>query len=1023
MMNDGSYYDFRLWLKYFRDINDENKEKILVVREGTPPAEPALYETLWIDTTTNKPLEGTNGLIEMGSRIADMLLPGPIRDQFIEKWQYGNQKIRLRLQYPLEEFESENDVQTQITKLAKIPWEYIYLYEHPDDNPLIGVRTRFLGLRDEISIVHSLRPYSWSLPKPSTVDQLKVKMKYFSWLGSGDEQKNRDIRQGFVNEFSNLRAIFEHPSINDTHLQDLATIPAESHRLRTALQNDDFIHITCHGDADGISLLDGEYNQKEWLQDTDLIRKIKAKVIILLSCDTAGGDIGGGLISKLNRGGVPITIGMTKNINFEAAERFVKGFYNALATWPVDGTERAIVYGRLGISNLELDLSGASQDDFEAGNWHAGFGMPRLFLNGNDSTLIPSHLLYTPVTKMVERFEADIQAVTELDDDNTRKWQEMMKSWINQDQSAPQRQWLLVTGPAGEGKTTQIKLLLKSLKSVREPCLKQLKSDNQQETDEAAVEDAATPIPPTGGEVPVDEQGANSEDANTANPIVCPQKMLFHFCDDDCPQTIQALYFVCDSLVHQLQCLYGQDYLDVIPVGRYPRLVYNADLALWDFVIKPLEALIMGDENGNRIEPPVIVIDGLDAVPKFQDPANSISGLLFRYRDRLEEVARFLVNADYIELNSRDIDGRQAKRLDEVSTNIYELTHHEYNDDDIIRMVNPDSPSILFQVMLKRFEKGDLLPSTLPDQRHWHDFYNLLDLTVEKAIDVTIKDTQHSEAYWQKHLLRFLNIAAIAFEPLPSPDVAAIAGLSPDGPEKKHLLFILLPFFRDIQADEANSVTEDNVPLSFYHKRLRSYFLSQMRYKYDKESLADTHMLLVDAFRAGSGQWADLNWHTLAGSKWPRLSEEQIESISPYLHHYYMYHAYYSCYYTSWGKLGMRRTRAKVFLDLICDSGFREMRRDKVGRREAVQDIWLGLRIISAEYIHHSHQRKDYFHTKARVAFDRLLEANRPNTYSRNKLIRLEELLRNQPEKNWIELFRFLGFKKSQDRTWWNDLS
>jgi hypothetical protein len=1012
-MNEDDFYDFRLSLKYFQDPDDDNKEKILVFREGISPGNFVLYEVPWIDTTTNKSLKGPDGLIKMGSKIADMLLPGPIRHQFIKKWQYGKQKIRLRLQYPSEEFEDENDAQNQIAKLAKIPWEYIYLYEHPGDNPPIGLRTRFLGLRDEISIVHSLRPYPWSLQKPSYVDKLKVKMKYFSWLGSGDEKADQDIRQGFVNEYPNLRAILDH-SGNDTDLLDLAKIPAESHRLRTALQNDDFIHITCHGDADGISLLDGEYNRKEWLLETDLIRKIKAKVIILLSCDAAGLDSGGSLISELNRGGVPITIGMTKNINYEAAQRFVKGLFNALATWPVDGLERAIVHGRLSISDLELDIPNESQNDFETGNWHAAFGMPRLFLNSNlkNSVLIPEYLLYTPVTNVARRFCVAIDAVAVKDPEYGQLWRDEMEAWINHVPKALQRQWLLVTGPAGEGKTTQIKLLLKSLESARKPC-KQLNSDDQQEAGEEAsgtsAEGMAT-APPPGEENTADGEEAASGDANPANPTVCPPKIVFHFCDDDYPETGRTLDFVRDSLVPQLIALYKDiGYKEAIPKGQFPRLVHNADQALWDFVITPLSKLIIEDQ---KIKKPVVVIDNLNFVLEFQDPANSVLGLLFRYRDRLQTIARFLVTADYVEMDPLDLYGQQMERPNEISATIYELTHHDPGDEDIIVISSPESSSFLFDALVTRFEANGFQLSSIPQGREWRDFYDLLDIAIANAIDAAAKDKSHPEDWWRQHLLRFLNIIAILVQPLSASDIAAIAGLFPDGAEKKRLLSILSPFLKP----------GDNITLSFYHKRLKSYILNKIRYKYDSESLADTHKLLVDAFRPASGQWADLNWQTLEGSKWPRQSDEQSEAMSRYIRKFLAYHAYHSCYYTSWWMLNIRRERARAYLDLICDSGFRKMRFDTVRRQMALQDIWLGLRIIMAEHIHDKSPQKDNKnHTKARVGFDRLFSANQHHSYNYNQLIKLETKLRTDPAADWQELFSFLGFQSEEERVWWKD--
>jgi hypothetical protein len=91
---------------------------------------------------------------------------------------------------------------------------------------------------------------------------------------------------------------------------------------------------------------------------------------------------------------------------------------------------------------------------------------------------------------------------------------------------------------------------------------------------------------------------------------------------------------------------------------------------------------------------------------------------------------------------------------------------------------------------------------------------------------------------------------------------------------------------------------------------------------------------------------------------------------------------------------------------------------EKAGWRLALQDIWLGLQVINAEYIHDLSPKKD--HTKARVAFDRLLAANQPNSYQRNELIKLEKKLRTEADAGWQDLFAFLGFDEDE-RAWWND--
>ena len=1006
-MTKYKYYDFKFELKA-----DENGISVRCPNEGILEFGPTIaYNPPNINTGvhSNAPL---GDLKIIGRDVAQLLFSNVIiRNRFIEIWNYGNAKVRLRLCYP-NEVDNETRSTTQIVDLMRIPWEYLYLPEEWLTPPPARPMELFLGLRPEISIVHSLILLEEREYPSAQIDHLRVKMKYFSWLGGSDSDNEQKIYQNFVNEYHNLKNLVDYPNLSSP--QSTSDIRhGESHDIVTALMTDDLIHLTFHSDANDISLPDGSLMAQELLRASDFMRNIVAKAIILLSCDTAVSDNGYSITRDLNQGGVPIVIGMTKEINFRAAGRFVGGFYNALATWPIDGLEKAIVYGRLGLSNVEVMIE---DEGLEGSNWYPGFGMPRLFLRQNleDSTLISKKLLFDPVIDLYSRFR---EAVNEfnLDSfniDNTAKYQERMKAWVNGSIEPPQRQWLLVTGPAGEGKTTQIKLLLKSLGAEQKFCQKQREVDPESrgvtvgDTDPIATQNAEDPART--------EEEPGSQETNNTDLKEPPKKVVFHFCDEDHPETSRALEFVRDSLFPQLRCLYGEDYLEAIPDGRYPRLTNNADYALWDFVIRPLECLIKEEnKKGKKFERPIIVIDSLDFVPDFQDPVNSIPGLLFRHRDRLENLARFLVSTDYVETNWLNIDGQQPDRPNENSMNIYELTHHTPGDDDIIVISSPKSSKYLFAEMVSRFKDSGLELSSIPQGRAWWDFEELLDIAIANAIDLAAKDKSHSEDWWRRHLFRILNIIAVTAHPLSAPDIAAIAGLYPDGAEKKRLFSILCPFLKEIPGD--------TVTLNFFHKRLKFYILDRIRYKHDRENLADTHKRFVDALQPVSGGWADLNWETLEGSTWPRQSEGQTEMMARYVQQFLAYHTYHSCYYTSWRMLNIRRERARAYLALICDHGFRNMRFDKARRQTVLQDIWLGLRIIMAEHFHDKSPQKDNSNqTKARVAYDRLLSANQPNSYNRDRLINLEKGLRaTPPTANWTDLFSLLGFDSDSERAWW----
>jgi hypothetical protein len=313
--------------------------------------------------------------------------------------------------------------------------------------------------------------------------------------------------------------------------------------------------------------------------------------------------------------------------------------------------------------------------------------------------------------------------------------------------------------------------------------------------------------------------------------------------------------------------------------------------------------------------------------------------------------------------------------------------------------------------MKKRFKaSGPKVP-----KEPWTDLSNLFDRTVKKAINEVV--AENPDYCWKEKVHALLNVVAIAYEPLAVRDAAVIINLEPDSAEKKMLLSALRLFFT---GDEP---LKDEEPLIFYHPVLKTYRLHKMNWwNYEKgESLADTHELFVKAFAATSGNWAGItNWRTSAGTKWLASSEAKKghnEVISRYARHYLVHHAYYSCYYTSWSKatLPQRRIRAQEFIRLICNPGFRQARFNEVGPQAGLQDMWLGLRIINVEYIYNSEGKT---RKKTRMAFDRLLAADQPNSYQRNKLIKLEQDLRDGCEVGWEHLFYFLGMRNID---WWGD--
>jgi hypothetical protein len=578
-MSKDKYYDFKLELKV-----DQKQVFVRCPQEGIDFGNPVDYIVPRFNVTGKNSI---GHLKEKGSDIADMLLPKPIRDQFVKKWDYGKRKIRLRLCYPIEGFENTKDADNQIDKLMRVPWEYIYLCEEKGD-PCIG--NRFLALRDEVSIVHSLRPVETGIRQRRTyVERPKVKMKYFSWLGPNNEDDAQRIYQKFVAEFPHLRALLDCCDINDAipTLTDPKHVTAEFPHILVALQQDDFIHITCHGDPDSISLIDRDLKLKELVLATDAMRKIKARAIILLSCGSGGSTMRARSIARaLNQGGVPVVIGMARTIPFEVAGRFVGGFYHALAAWPSEGLEKAVVHGRLGILKLVDNTSNANQDIFGLEkNWHAGFGIPRLFLSSPDSVLIPENLLFGS-DAMRKDFDGHISKllsgieIQPLNDDLDK-----ISNWVEQ----PEKPWYFVAGREGSEKSRLIAQLIDRVKRDKK------------------------------------------------------HEIIYHFCRQNEPSLpgedpADPLAFIRHSLAPQLKESF-ENYRTW--KGRFPLLVGNKSQAVRDFVLDPLKTIVI-----SGTEPPLIVIDDVHFFRPGHGFQNSILKLLSDHWDELVNVARFVIAAD-----------------------------------------------------------------------------------------------------------------------------------------------------------------------------------------------------------------------------------------------------------------------------------------------------------------------------------------------------------------------------------------
>jgi hypothetical protein len=798
-------------------------------------------------------------------------------------WRAGK-KIRLRLTYPHKDFDRDRaGGNEQIEKIMRIRWENICLPQNPTALP--GLQ-HCLATREEISIVHHLRKRSANHLKDLQADQLPVRLKYFSRieqsafaLGSQVETDDERIFGVLRQRMENREVFFNIPSLNPD--------PAEIDVI-SAFQTDEFVHLTVHGNVDRVQVDDNNVlTQHEILRSFLPPNKPNVRAIILLSCNSAShvsNDILN-ISAVLHRHtGVPIVIGTTGSIPISAAERFVEGFYKAVGENPNINLEQAVSVGRDSILNEGLNPRNVPPDKMK---WDASFGLPRLFLNGADSVLIPLKTLFGPDYKSLyfdEMIERENYFKPLKYDPRDGDWKKVI-DWL----AKPGRRWFLVTGLAGKsGKSTQLTWLIDYLKN-----------------------DSASP------------------------------KIVYHFCQTETTKTVQPLDFVYNSLVPQLIDLYGEPYTnllrDRIHNGRNPRLIGKEKDALAEFVSEPLTIL---KENGfiEASDEPIIIIDGIDFVPSDRDLDNTILGLLDSASGRLDQVARILVTAEEDLVTSLN-DQNKAKA---IADRVFDLTNHADRKPDLkVKDLLVDTPTFFVRVQENLNRPEYKLEA-------WEDLYGLFDNQVETLEDkygkiVTRLLDVAAVAYEPLHVHDVATVACFADkinndrvdEQLPN----LLNDIQPFFKKfvlsQQKLIFYHGRFqeYRllkmNLQHNRSAALTHELFVKAFYPRRGNDWASIT-----DWSTLAET-------------QWYKMS----EAKYQKTVLTYQADTMANYVKRYLIDHAYRSYMATAPHEHKTRTRRKEQLLNLICNPGYRTVRYYEIGPRDSIQDLWRGLQVTYKEHL------------------------------------------------------------------------
>lgn len=419
---------------------------------------------------------------------------------------------------------------------------------------------------------------------------------------------------------------------------------------------------------------------------------------------------------------------------------------------------------------------------------------------------------------------------------------------------------------------------------------------------------------------------------------------FYHFCTPDCPGTGNRLDFV-RSLIFQLRVYFKPKEYDRLCRHnthiRFPLLVDNADDALTTFIIRPLrrakdEAQQKAAASGQPAPPlPLIIIDGLDYIP---NPDLSILKLLIRHRDELGEVARFLITAD------RDTDADKAILRD--------LTQRLQPD----LVITPSQALPIYVQMATRFKSCGYKLSVASESA---SVDALRDLYESSLNDLLSGDEPQSAQY-----RKLLQVLSLAYQPLdPSFVAKIIPESSPDIIGSKKIWpyvksptssIASQPARKTKSLPQAADPISPDIPLTLYHPSLYRFLKNQLLQT--PAEIADSHELFVQAFLPAKG------WNVI--KDWAALPQ--------YAQLYLGDHAYEAYQNSKTVDEAKRRKRAKTFLELICNSGFRSLQLINLEENTAIQDIRRGLNVAFAEYVLLSKVATP----DALTAFDKLLSAD-----------------------------------------------
>jgi len=393
-MKVTKYNDFVIGIDNIK--SDDSGIKQFSVRVWESPAgESRVAEYVSIPTSLSRNLRSlekriseVRDIIELGEKIADILLPEQARKLLIHSLHGLQPEVGLRLRLKLE------------PSLANIPWEYVYIQDLTDEDK--RDITGFCALNPKISIVRH-EP----LPIPAQLNLTTKSRRMLVALASPEDEEKLDTAKERKNIENALQSI---PGIKSEFVENTTAKLLNDNLISGA----DIFHFAGHGkfkqsalDNNGgyIVLLDenGKSNNMPAEQLAINLRNRGVQLVVLGACETGRRDeknVWSGVVTNLMAAGIPATVAMQYKIGDENAIAFSRSFYQALAAGLC--LDRAVSLGRIAVFNRCHSV----KDEQQRQQYWRDWGVPVLYCRAKEDFALPAITDESPRKALLDELQA-----------------------------------------------------------------------------------------------------------------------------------------------------------------------------------------------------------------------------------------------------------------------------------------------------------------------------------------------------------------------------------------------------------------------------------------------------------------------------------------------------------------------------------------------------------------------------------------------------------------------------------------